>query len=178
MKENIENVKRLARDLRNDKEFPRSPRETPRGYVLAARALDKCRAALVGWQDEYDSNCPLDQQWLKFAEIDCDHRPFLATGATDNEFAAWIGEHAKKRPRADIIVWNNRQRDLLERPVAGSAGIHGGHDRVSRPTPPRVVPICRCVRRGGNAVLNWTEACHPIPLRLPDEPNTWLRRKL
>ena len=49
---------------------------------------------------------------------------------------------------------------------------------VSRPTPPRVVPICRCVRRGGNAVLNWTGACHPIPLRLPDESNTWLRQKL
>jgi hypothetical protein len=36
----------------------------------AARALDKCRAVLVGWQGEYHSNCPLDQRWLKFAEID------------------------------------------------------------------------------------------------------------
>ena len=37
---------------------------------------------------------------------------FVATGATDDEVAAWIGEHAKKRPRADIVVWNNRERDL------------------------------------------------------------------
>ena len=36
----------------------------------------------------------------------------MATGATDNEIAAWIGEHAKKRSRADIVVWNNKERDL------------------------------------------------------------------
>src|SRR5437879_8091003 len=70
MKENLGKVEMLARDLRNGKEFPRSPRETLGGYVLAARAVDKCRAVLVGWQGEYHSNCPLDQRWLKFAEID------------------------------------------------------------------------------------------------------------
>jgi hypothetical protein len=113
MKEDLEKVKLLARDLRNNKEFPRSPRETLGGYMPAARALDKCRAVLVGWQGEYHSNCPLDQTWLKFAEIDYGaYRSFVATGAADDEVAAWIGEHAKKRPRAEIVVWNNRQRDL------------------------------------------------------------------
>jgi hypothetical protein len=112
MKENLEKVSRLARDLRNTKEFPRSPRETLAGYVLAARAVDKCRAALIGWQGEYRSNCPLDQRWLHFAEIDYDaFRLVVATGASDEEIAAWIGKHAKRRPRADIVVWNNRQRD-------------------------------------------------------------------
>lgn len=112
MKENLEKVKLLARDLRDSKEYPRSPRETLGGYVLAARVLDKCRAVLVGRQGEYHSNCPLDQQWLKFVEIDYHaYRSFVATGATDDEVAAWIGEQAKKRSRADIAVWNNRQRD-------------------------------------------------------------------
>ena len=112
MKENLEKVKRLARDLRDGKEFPRSPRETLAGYVLAARAVDKCRAVLVGWQGEYHSNCPLDQRWLKFAEIDYNaFKSFVATGATDDEVATWIGEHAKKRPRADIVIWNNQLRD-------------------------------------------------------------------
>ena len=32
-------------------------------------------------------------------------------GATDDEVAAWIGAHAKKRPRSEIVVWNNRLRD-------------------------------------------------------------------
>jgi hypothetical protein len=42
MKEHLETVELLARDLRDGKESPRSPRETLAGYVLAARALDKC----------------------------------------------------------------------------------------------------------------------------------------
>src|SRR3954454_20848677 len=92
-------VKLLARDLRDGKEFPRSPRAALGGYVLAARAVDKCRAVLVECEGEYHSNCPLDQRWLKFAEIDYDHfRSLIATGATDEEIAEWIGEHAKKRP--------------------------------------------------------------------------------
>jgi len=113
MKESLEKVKLLARDLRDGKGFPHSPRETLAGYVLAARALDKCRAVLVGWQGEYHSNCSLDQRWLKFAEIDDNaYRSFVATGATDNEVVVWIGEHAKKRSRAEIVIWNNKERDL------------------------------------------------------------------
>ena len=113
MKEDLEKVKLLTRDLREGKEYPRSPRETLGGYVLAARAVDKCRAVLAGWQGEYHSNCPLDQRWLKFAEIDYDaFRSFVATGVTDEEVAAWIGEHAKQRSRAEVIAWNNKERDL------------------------------------------------------------------
>ena len=113
MKENLEKVKLLARDLREGKEFPRSPRELLAGYVLAARAVDKCRAVLAGWGGEYHSNCPVDQIWLKFAEIDYDaFRSFLTSGATDEEVAKWIVKNAKKRPRIDIITWNNKQRDL------------------------------------------------------------------
>jgi hypothetical protein len=112
-KENLEKVKLLARDLRDGKEWPRSPRETLGGYVLAARAVDKCRSVLAGWQGEFHSNCPLDQRWLGFAEIDYDEfRGLVATGATDDEIAAWIGKNAKKRSRAEIVAWNNRERDL------------------------------------------------------------------
>ena len=38
MHEDLEKVKLLARDLRDGKEFPRSPRATLAGYVLAAIA--------------------------------------------------------------------------------------------------------------------------------------------
>jgi hypothetical protein len=108
-----EKVKLLSRDLSEGREYPRSPRETLAGYVLAARAVDKCRAVLAGQEGEYHSNCPLDQRWLKFAEIDYDaFRAFVATGATDAEIAAWIGKHAKKRRRLEIIEWNNKERDL------------------------------------------------------------------
>jgi hypothetical protein len=113
MKENLEKVKLLARDLRDGKEYPRSPRETLAGYVLAARALDKCRSVLAGCEGDYHSNCPLDQIWFKFAEIDYNvFRALVATGATDEEVAHWIGERARKRSRTEIIAWNNKQRDL------------------------------------------------------------------
>lgn len=110
MKEDLQTVKSLARDLRDDKEPPRKPRETLAGYALAARAVDKCRAVLVGWEGEYFSNCPLDQRWLTFAGIDYeDFRSFVATGATDGQIAEWITEHAKKRPQAEIDTWNKRE---------------------------------------------------------------------
>ena len=113
MKEDLEKMKLLTRDLRDGKQFPRSPRETLGGYVLAARAVDKCRAVLAGQEGEYHSNCPLDQRRLKFAEIDYDaFRSFVATGATDAEIDSWIREHAKKRSRTEIIAWYNKERDL------------------------------------------------------------------
>jgi hypothetical protein len=110
MKQDLEKVKELARDLRDDKSSPRGPHVTLGGYALAARALDKCRAALVGRQGDYLSNCPLDQRWLRFAEIDYgSFRSYVATGATDEQVAAWIGEHAKQRPAAEIDAWNKRE---------------------------------------------------------------------
>jgi hypothetical protein len=113
MKQDIEKVKLLARDLRDGKNYPRSPRETLAGYVLAARALDKCRAALAGWAGEYHTNCPLDQRWLKFAEIDFEaFKEVVASGATDDEVGAWIAKNAKQKSRTEIIVWSNKERDL------------------------------------------------------------------
>ena len=85
MRPDLEKVRLLARDLRGGKQYPRSPRETLGGYVLAARAVDKCRAVLAGVEGDYHSNCPLDQIWLNFAEIKYDDfRAFVATGATDD----------------------------------------------------------------------------------------------
>jgi hypothetical protein len=112
MNQNLEKVRLMAPDLRNGKEYPSSPRKTLGGYVLAARAVDKCRAVLAETGGEYHSNCPLDQIWLKFAEIKYeDFRAIVASGATNDEIAAWIGKHAKQRPRSEIIAWNNKQRD-------------------------------------------------------------------
>ena len=110
MKEDLDSVRALARDLRDDKQAPRKPRETLAGYALAARAVDKCRAVLVGWEGEYFSNCPLDQRWLTFAGINYEaFRSFVATGATDEQIAKWIDEHAKKRPPSEIDLWNQRE---------------------------------------------------------------------
>ena len=107
---NQEKLKLLALDL--TKTFPRSPREKLGGYVLAARCIDKCRAVINGTQGEYHFDCPLDRRFLGFAELNAEElKAFVATGATDDEIAKWIGEHSKKRPPVEIIQWNNQQRD-------------------------------------------------------------------
>jgi hypothetical protein len=104
-----ENLKSLALDL--TQAFPRSPRETLAGYVIAARALDKCRAVLAGSAGEYHFSCPLDNQFFSFSGISSDDfKTFVATGATDDEVAAWIGEQSKVKESAEVVQWNNKLR--------------------------------------------------------------------
>lgn len=94
------------------KEYPRSPRELLAGYVVAARVLDKCRAAISGTLGEYHFDCPLDRYFFQFAGIDAESfRSFVATGADDDAVAAWIEEHATPRPRIEVIKWNNQMRE-------------------------------------------------------------------
>jgi Domain of unknown function (DUF5069) len=109
MKSEKEKLEKLALDLKKD--YPRSPRSTLAGYVLAGRALDKCRATLAGTNGEYHFNCPLDNMFFGFAGINGEEfKNFVATGADDDEVAKWIEEHAIKRPRLEIIKWNNDLR--------------------------------------------------------------------
>ncbi len=108
---NSEKLKLLAKDLSRD--FPRSPRETLGGYVVAGRTLDKCRAFLNNSAGEFIYNCPLDKLFFEFVGITSDSfSNFVATGATDDDVAAWLGKNAKQRPRIEIIKWNNRMRDM------------------------------------------------------------------
>jgi len=111
-------VKLLTKDL--TREAPRSPRETLAGYVIAARTLDKCRAVLAGTEGEYHFDCPLDNFFFGFAEIQADDfKACIASGATDQEVADWIQESAKQREREEIILWNNdlRYKRLSELPT-------------------------------------------------------------
>ncbi len=104
-----ENVKKLAPDL--TKGFPASPHKMIAGYVLAARCVDKCRAVLAGTNGEYHFDCPLDNMWLGFAGIKgSDLKDFVATGADNDAVGKWVEEHATKRPRIEIIKWNNDLR--------------------------------------------------------------------
>src|SRR5471030_3146410 len=111
------NVKKLAPDL--TKHYPGSPHAMLGGYVLAKRAVDKCRAELAGTIGEYHFDCPLDNMFLGFAELKgADLKEFVATGADDAAVSAWIEKNAKKRERIEIIKWNNdwRYKRLSECP--------------------------------------------------------------
>jgi hypothetical protein len=102
-------VKKLAPNLK--KGFPHSPHAMLGGYVLAKRALDKCRAELARTAGEYHFDCPLDRNFFGFAGIKAsEFRKFVATGADDAAVGKWIEKNAKKRPRIKIIKWNNDLR--------------------------------------------------------------------
>ncbi len=104
-----ENVKKLAPNLTKD--YPRSPHAMVAGYVLAGRALDKCRAELAGTNGDYHFDCPLDNMFFGFAGLKgAEFKEFVATGADYKAVAKWVEEHATKRPRLEIIKWNNGLR--------------------------------------------------------------------
>jgi Domain of unknown function (DUF5069) len=100
-----ERVLSLAPDL--TKTSPRSPRASLGDYkVLAARALDKCRAELAGTAGSYHFNCPLDQVFFRFIHIDSEKfKAFVASGASDQQVADWISKESKMQDRSKIVTW-------------------------------------------------------------------------
>lgn len=100
--------------------YPRSPRETLGGYVVAARALDKCRAVLAGTNGEYHFGCPLDQFFFEFAGITSEaFQEFVGTGADDAAVGEWIQKNGKGLSQEEIVGWNNKMRDtrISEMPI-------------------------------------------------------------
>jgi hypothetical protein len=91
-------LKSLAKDLRKDE--PRPAHEELGGEQYAARALDKCRASLVGLNGDYTFGCPMDQHFFSDTGIKSeDFQKFVATGATDQQVAEWIEQHARTQRR-------------------------------------------------------------------------------
>lgn len=112
-----EKLKALALDLTSA--YPRSPRVTLGGYVIAARMLDKCRAYLNGTIGEYDFDCPLDNIFLEFSGIKADDfKAFVATGASDEEVSQWIKANAKQKDRLEVVKWNNEKRYAMIRDMS------------------------------------------------------------
>jgi len=90
------------------------------GYVIAGRALDKCRAEIAGTAGEYHFDCPLDNVFFDFTGITSeDFRDFVATGADDEAVAAWITENAKEQTIEEVVQWNNdlRYKRISEMPI-------------------------------------------------------------
>ncbi len=91
---------------------PRSPyvelsKEFP---AVAARLVDKCRAELLGQSGSYRYNCPLDRRFFAAAGLEAESlREFIATGAGDNEVAAWMNAHARASKQV-ILDWSRSFR--------------------------------------------------------------------
>jgi len=131
------NVKKLAPDL--NKGFPHSPHAMLGGYILAKRCVDKGRAELAGTIGEYHFDCPLDNIFLGFAGLKgTDLRELLATGADDEAVGKWIEKNATKRPRIEIIKWNNdlRYKRISELPDQMQEFME---DYIPKNVPPAVI---------------------------------------
>ena len=107
---NTENLRALAPDLNSVP--PRSPyaalgEDFP---VVAARLVDKCRAELLGQSGSYQYDCPLDRMFFAASGLETGPlREFIATGADDNDVAAWMKTHVKV-PKEKLIKWGRRFR--------------------------------------------------------------------
>ena len=108
----------LAPDLSSC--YPRSPRETIGGFVVAARTLDKCRAALADTLGEYHFDCPLDNLLFDFTGISADEfRNKVESGVGDVEFGDWLKERTSHLSTSEIVQWNNdlRYKRISEMPI-------------------------------------------------------------
>lgn len=109
---NKEKLQLMAKDLRI--EYPRSPHDLLGGYVIAARAVDKCRAFLLGMNGEYNYwPCSLSSQLYTFTGLDQERfKKVVETGATDAEVGEWLAADSKVQDKLAIIKWNNKMRAL------------------------------------------------------------------
>lgn len=92
------------------KEYPRSPAMDLGGFVLLARAIDKCRATLAGTNGEYMYNCPLDQRFFEFTGLDSEKmKELIAGGASDEEVVEWVRKNSS-RTEDEVLAWSYEQK--------------------------------------------------------------------
>jgi len=95
-----------ARDL--TKVAPRSPRVRIGGYAILARMADKGRAFLNGTAGEYHFDCPVDNMLFGFKGVTgAEARPLLASGASDEQIAAWLDKHGTPKTAAEVKAWSD-----------------------------------------------------------------------
>jgi hypothetical protein len=86
----------------------RSPRIRIGGYVLLARMADKGRAVINGTAGEYHFDCPVDNMLFGFKGVKgSEVKPLLASGASDDEIAAWLDTHGTPKTAAEITAWGD-----------------------------------------------------------------------
>ena len=90
---------------------PRSPRVRLGSFVLLPRILDKCRATLAGKPGEYKFNCPLDEQFFEFTQVDAEaFKAEVKSGKGDGEILAWVRKNAGRQLSiVDAITWSAYQ---------------------------------------------------------------------
>jgi hypothetical protein len=112
---------------------PRSARVRLGGYVVLARILDKCRAAISGKQGEYKFNCPLDQRFFEFTGVDAEaFKQQAAGGRGDGEMLEWVNANSKhQRSPSEIEAWSCGQIHRVPGDIESREFFHGIHKEVA-----------------------------------------------
>jgi len=90
------------------KQAPASPRTRLAGFVIARRAVDKCRASLAGTAGEYHYDCPLDNLLFSFKGITGDQfKTAVQAAATYEDVGAWLLANGTAKTPAEIKAWSD-----------------------------------------------------------------------
>jgi hypothetical protein len=101
-------MKTLIVDHDLSKQAPHSPRQRLAGFVIANRAVDKCRAALAGTPGDYHYNCPLDNMLFGFKGITGDDfRTAVQSANNYEEVGTWLLAHGTPKTTAEIKTWSD-----------------------------------------------------------------------
>ena len=107
----------IARDL--TKQAPHSPRERIAGFVIASRAVDKCRASLAGTPGEYHYDCPLDNLFFSFKGINGEQFKAAVQAAKNYEDVdVWLQANGTKKTPVEIKAWSDEMEagSLMKNP--------------------------------------------------------------
>ncbi len=96
----------LPRNL--SRQAPHSPRKRLGGFVIAARAVDKCRASLDGTLGSYQFDGPLDQMLFGFKAITAEQfKAAVQSMSTYEEIGRWLQTNGQSRTLAEIKAWSD-----------------------------------------------------------------------
>jgi hypothetical protein len=96
----------IDRDL--TKQAPHSPRERAGGFVIASRAVDKCRASLTGNLGEYHYDCPLDNMLFSFKAINgAQFKAAVQAAKTYEDVGVWLQANGKPKTPAEVKTWSD-----------------------------------------------------------------------
>jgi Domain of unknown function (DUF5069) len=96
----------LARDL--TQESPHSPRERIGGFVIASRAVDKCRASVAGQLGEYHYDCPMDNMLFSFKGITAEQfKAAVQTARSYEDIGDWLQANGTAKTPVEIKAWSD-----------------------------------------------------------------------
>ena len=95
------------RDL--TKQAPHSPRARLAGFVIATRAVDKCRASLAGTLGEYHYDCPLDNMLFGFKGVTgAQFKSAVQAAANYDEVGHWLLANGTAKTPDEIKAWSDQ----------------------------------------------------------------------